>query len=186
VGEPIGVVLAGGAGSRLGGAKPGALLGGRPLAAWVAAALGEVVGEVAIVAKTATPLPGLGAGVAIWREPAEPMHPLAGIVWAIQSAGGRAVLTCPVDLPFVGPEVLRALLAGPDGLAVAAGQPLLGCFPASALSELEAAVLEGRPARDTIAALAPTVVAVSAEQLFNVNTPGDLATAEARLRAQRR
>jgi molybdopterin-guanine dinucleotide biosynthesis protein A len=37
------------------------------------------VGEVAIVAKPATGLPVLH-GVTVWREPAEPRHPLVGIV----------------------------------------------------------------------------------------------------------
>ena len=47
--DPVGVVLAGGAGRRLGGAKPSARLGGRSLVAWVAGALGTVCGEVVVV-----------------------------------------------------------------------------------------------------------------------------------------
>jgi molybdenum cofactor guanylyltransferase len=176
--DPLGVVLAGGAGRRLGGAKPATLLGGRPLAAWVAAALAEVVDEVAIVAKAATPLPELGPEIAIWHEPAEPVHPLAGIVWALERAGGRAVLACPVDVPFVTEASLRRLLDAPGEVAVAAGQPLLGRFGPAALGALQVAVADGRPARVAIGALGPAVVGVPEPELFNVNTPGDLTNAE--------
>jgi molybdenum cofactor guanylyltransferase len=176
--ELLGVVLAGGAGRRLGGAKPAALLRGRPLTAWVGESLAAVCGEVVVVAKAATPLPELGPGIAIWSEPAEPAHPLAGIVWALERAEGRAVLACPVDVPFVTEASLRRLLGAPGEVAVAEGQPLLGRFGPSALGTLQAAVADGWPARVAIGALGPAVVGVPEPELFNVNTPGDLATAE--------
>jgi molybdenum cofactor guanylyltransferase len=176
--DPLGVVLAGGAGRRLGGAKPAARVRGRPLVAWVAGALATVCGEVVVVVKAATPLPALGSGLEVWREPDEPVHPLAGIAWALDRAGGRAVLVCPVDLPFVTAASLRRLLDVPGEVAVAQGQPLLGRFGPAALGALQAAVADGWPARVAIGALGPTVVEVPEPELFNVNTPGDLAAAE--------
>jgi molybdopterin-guanine dinucleotide biosynthesis protein A len=176
--DPLGVVLAGGAGCRLGGAKPGAPLRGRPLVAWVAGALATVCGEVVVVAKAATLLPRLGPGVEVWHEPDEPVHPLAGIAWALSRAGGRSVLACPVDLPFITEASLRRLLVVDGEVAVADGQPLLGRFGPETLGALQAAVAAGRPARVALGALGPAVIGVPAAELFNVNTPGDLAVAE--------
>ena len=58
----IGVVLAGGWGTRLGrGSKAAAIVAGRPLASYPVAALGAVCGRVAVVCKPDTELPELGA-----------------------------------------------------------------------------------------------------------------------------
>ena len=178
--QPIGVVLAGGAGRRLDGAKATALLGGRPLIERPLAALRAAVGEVVVVAKGTTVLPPL-EDVAVWREPDEPMHPLAGVAWALRHAGGRAVLCCPVDLPFLSTETLRRLAATEGEVAVAGDQPLLGRFGPSVAAVLADAVAAGRPAREVVAGLDAAVVAVPEAELFNVNTPEELAAAEARL-----
>lgn len=66
---PIGVVLAGGAGRRMGGAKASTPLAGRPLIAYPIAALRAVLAPVAVVAKRDSGLPPVGYGVEIWREP---------------------------------------------------------------------------------------------------------------------
>ena len=68
-------VLAGGRGSRLGGAKATALLAGEPLIAHVLRAAAGF--ETVVVAKRATPLPAVD--VPVWIEPDEPFHPLT--VW---------------------------------------------------------------------------------------------------------
>jgi molybdopterin-guanine dinucleotide biosynthesis protein A len=179
---PIGVVLAGGAGARLGGAKPLAVLGGRSLAGWVAAALGAVLDDVVIAARADTALPALG--LAVWREPVDgPVHPLAGIASALAHADGRDVLVCAVDLPFVGPVILRALIRAPGEVAVAAGQPLLGRYGTGVGPALVAAADSGTAARRVVASLGATVVPVPdpGRTLCNVNTAEDLARAEAML-----
>src|SRR5439155_15648809 len=62
---PIGVVLAGGGGRRLGGAgKAGVELAGRPLLAWVLEALTGALDEVAVAAQPSTSLPGSSDGAA--------------------------------------------------------------------------------------------------------------------------
>ncbi|HEY3187359.1 MAG TPA: molybdenum cofactor guanylyltransferase [Solirubrobacteraceae bacterium] len=173
------MVLAGGAATRMGGAKATAQLAGRPLVAWALDALRAAgLDELAVAAKPDTPLPEL-AGVAVWREPAEPRHPLAGVRHALERAGGRAIVTLPVDLPLVPGAVLRTL-AEAEGCAVArAGgrlQPLVARFePGTALPE------SGR-ATDAVLALHPLVVDVPADGFLNVNAPSDLAAANARLR----
>lgn len=179
------MVLAGGLGRRLGGAKGSVDLFGRPLAAWVADALGEVVGEVVIVVKEGVGVPALSS-VAVWREPAEPVHPLAGIAWALSRAEGRDVLVCAVDLPFCA-DAVRAVVAAAGGVAadapvaVAEGQPLLGVYRGSVAGALRSAVDAGRPARAVVAELGAVAVPVPDPErtLFNVNTAEDLARAEA-------
>ena len=192
--EPIGVLLAGGRGSRLGGAKALTPLGGRPLICHALAALQGVVGEVAIVAKPDTSLPDLD-GVTVWREPAEPRHPLVGIVHALVRADGRPVLVCAADMPFVTREVLAALVAvdpagAPAVVATSAErglQPLLGCYQPQAGALLAAAARDGTaPVRRVVSGFGPRLFEVSDERvLFNVNSPQDLAAAEALLAGRR-
>jgi molybdenum cofactor guanylyltransferase len=188
--EPIGVLLAGGRGSRLGGGKALVLLAGRPLICHALATLRDAVGDVAVVAKPDTELPEL-AGVAVWREPADPRHPLVGIVHALACAQGRPVLVCAADMPFVTAGVLRALTAfHPAGApAVVASsarrgvQPLLGCYQPAARELLAGAAAEGVVAvRAAVEAIGARALPLDDERvLFNVNSAADLAAAEALL-----
>src|SRR4051794_28956460 len=127
----VGVVLAGGAGRRMGGGKAIAMLAGRPLIVWAIDALRAAgLDRLAVAAKPDTGLPPLDAEV--WREPAEPRHPLAGVTHALDRARDD-VLTLPVDLPLVPPEVLRRLAAAEGVAVVRAGgrlHPLVARFPA--------------------------------------------------------
>jgi molybdopterin-guanine dinucleotide biosynthesis protein A len=180
VSASLGVVLAGGAATRMGGAKMTATLAGRPLIAWPLAALGAVLDDVVVVAKGDTPLPRLTTPV--WIEPDEPRHPLAGVVHALRRAGGRGVLVCAGDLPLVTPADLRALIGAPRGrAAVARGggrvQPLLARYETTALAALEAG-LPDAPATAAVGALEPIEVDVPGGSLLNVNTSEDLAAAE--------
>ena len=67
---PVGVILAGGRGSRLGGEKATVQLGGRPLISYPLAAMKAAVGEAVVLAKPMTRLPAL-EGVRVAFEPEE-------------------------------------------------------------------------------------------------------------------
>ncbi|MEA2471110.1 MAG: molybdenum cofactor guanylyltransferase [Thermoleophilaceae bacterium] len=179
----IGVLLAGGAGRRIGGGKPVRLLTGRPLASYPAAALAQVCGRVAIVAKPGSELPEL-SGVERWDdEPLEPRHPLTGIVHALERAGGEAVLVCAADMPFVTPEALHALAsAGGDAVAVADGviQPVLAAYTPAALPTLRAAEPD-EPLTRTVERLDAVHVTLPAAVARSLDTPEELAAAEAEL-----
>jgi len=185
---PLGVVLAGGAGTRLGGAKALAPLRGEPLLLRPLQALGEAVGEVVVVAKRSTALPGLPPGVALWVEPDEPRHPLTGVVHALDAAGGRPVLVLAVDLPLVTAGLLRELAlsdatGAPAVVAVAGGelQPLCARYEPASRAVLAAALPDGR-VLDAVRALRPALVEAGDPALLaNVNTPEDLARVEAAL-----
>jgi molybdenum cofactor guanylyltransferase len=183
--QPIGAILAGGAGRRIGGAKAMVRLQGRPLISYPLAALGQVLSEVVIVAKPSTELPSL-PGTTVWVEPESPAHPLLGIVHALSLAEGRAVLTCASDLPFVTPETIYQLAtADPRGAAAVIAcvgdqpQPLLGCYQPVAL-EL-ASPPGGRPLRELVAEIGARTIDVPPQELFNVNYPEDLLRAAALL-----
>ena len=181
----IGALLAGGSGSRLGaGSKAAAPLAGRPLAAYPAEALGAVCERVAVVCKTGTQLPDL-PGTERWDEPDEPRHPLTGIVHALATAGGP-VLVCAADMPFVTADACRTLLGAagtsPAVVATAEGvlQPVLGLYAPAALDLLRAAPPDA-PLTRTVEALDPVRVALPAALVRSVNTPEELAEAEAQL-----
>jgi len=192
--DPIGVVLAGGLGRRIGGSKAIVELRGTPLVCYPLRALQAVLAEVVVVAKQGTALPPL-PGVPIWIEPAQPRHPLAGIVHALEGAGAaagiegmaREILVSAADLPFLGPDLVEQLahadaLGAPAVVPFAGGrlQPLLARYAPSAYAPLAAALSrDPLPSlTDAVAALGPRVLELGDEQpFFNVNLPEDLLTA---------
>ncbi len=171
----------------MGGSKLIVALRGRPLITYPLDAMRAALDEVAVIGKPDLQLPSL-PGVMVWIEPQEPRHPLVGIVEALALAGGRSVLVCPADLPFVTPELIRRLVSGngsgaPAVIATSASgpQPLLGCYQPRAASLLASAARAARvPVREAVAAIGPELLEVQdEEQLFNVNSPNDLLLAAA-------
>lgn len=178
---PVGVVLAGGQGRRLGGDKAIVELEGRPLVLYPLEALHEVCDTVAVVAKRDTLLPPLAGLADLWIEPDLPRHPLVGVAHALHLAAGRPVLAVAVDLPCLdGPTLRRIAQADPAGAAVVAPrvhgrlQPLCALYTPLALAGLEALDPEAR-ATDVIEALGTREVDVDDPAAFlNVNRPEDL------------
>jgi molybdopterin-guanine dinucleotide biosynthesis protein A len=185
---PVGVVLAGGDGRRIGGDKAMVELEGRPLIAYPVEALHEVCDDVAVVAKRDTLLPSLAGLADVWIEPDEPRHPLCGVAHALRLARGRAVLVVAVDLPLVDGAALRELLAadlaGGAGVVPAHGrlEPLCALYTPTALPALESFDHDAR-ATDVVASLGVAVVdAGDPDAFFNVNRPEDLLQASVLLR----
>jgi molybdenum cofactor guanylyltransferase len=169
-------VLAGGRGRRMGGAKPLAELGGaplieRPLAAAAAAGL-----EAVVVAKAGTPLPG---GLRVWLEPDDPVHPLLGIVAALEYADG-AVVAVGCDQPFVPAELLARLAAGPEAAVRVGGrlEPFPARYEPAWLPELRAALARDAGVRATLEALGPETIEFDAAAVRSVNTPDELVAAQ--------
>ncbi|HVW46284.1 MAG TPA: molybdenum cofactor guanylyltransferase [Solirubrobacterales bacterium] len=194
--------MAGGRGSRLGGAKATALLAGRPLIAYPLAALAAAGIDAFVVAKGGSELRGRPLArrtgpktiapaldeVDVVVEPPEPTHPLAGIVAALRHAGAPLVVV-GCDFPFVPPALLRLLAGAPEPLVVpapgGAAQPLVARWTPALLPRLEDALAREEPLRRTVAALAPRLLDEElapfgdpARVFFNVNTPADLRRAE--------
>lgn len=187
--QPIGAVLAGGAGRRMGADKASVELAGRPLISYALRAIGAVLEEVVVVAKPRTHLPEL-PGMTVWLEREERQHPLVGVVHALERAGGRSVLVCAVDLPLVTSTLIRRLVeadsaGAPAILASGRGQvqPLLGRYEPTALELLRPLAAEGEIAvRTALASIDPLLFEVDdPEALHNVNSQRDLRAAAAML-----
>jgi molybdenum cofactor guanylyltransferase len=187
--SPVGVILAGGDGRRLGGDKAMVELDGRPLIAYPLDALGEVCDDLAVVAKRDTVLPSLAGRAQVWIEPDEPRHPLCGLVHALQLARGRPVLAVALDLPLIDPGTLTDILAVDPGeeaavvpLAHGRLQPLCALYLPRALAGLRGFDETARTT-DVVTGLGVRVVeARDPDAFLNVNRPEDVLHASARLR----
>jgi molybdopterin-guanine dinucleotide biosynthesis protein A len=191
----VGAVLAGGRSRRMGTAKALVELAGRPLISHPLAAVADASLEPIVVAKPDSPLPELACRVV--REPAEPAHPLRGIVSALEESRGRAVIALACDMPMVPPALLE-WLAGLGGRVVVPRvgerlQPLLARYEPAVAGALCAALDRDAAAHDAVLALEPRVVAEDELARFgdpqliclNVNTPADVERAEAALGTSR-
>jgi molybdopterin-guanine dinucleotide biosynthesis protein A len=192
---PVAAVLAGGASRRMGRAKAVVELGGRPLISYPLAAVEAARLEPIVVCKRESELPELDCRVV--REPAEPRHPLTGIVAALGASAGAPVVAVGCDMPFLEPGLIAALAALDDPFAVAesAGrlQPLPGRYPPALRGDLSAALDRALSLRETVTSLGARVLAESELARFgdprwlwfSVDDEADLATAEEALRARR-
>jgi molybdopterin-guanine dinucleotide biosynthesis protein A len=180
-GPPVGVVLAGGLGRRLGGDKAIVELEGRPLVLYPLEALHELCDDVAVVAKRDTLLPPLSGLADLWIEPDEPRHPLTGVVHALRRAAGRPILAVAVDLPLMDAATLRAIAATDPGGAVAVVprvhgrlQPLCALYAPAALDGLTA-FDEGARVTDVVVGLGiREIEPPDPTPFFNVNRPEDV------------
>jgi len=200
----LGVILAGGRATRMGGGDKGLLpLGKRPILAHVLARLAPQVDAVALNANgdparfAAFGLPVLPDGMDGWPGPLAGV--LAGLDWAAAEGAGH-VVSAAADTPFFPDDLVARLRAA----AAEAGQPLamavtprpdgghdrhptFGLWPVALREDLRAALAGGR--RKIVAWTEPHGCAHAVFRgrapapFFNVNTPDDLAEAEALLAA---
>lgn len=184
-------MIAGGHGSRIGGAKATVELGGRPLIAHSLAAIEGAGLQPLVIAKLDTQLPPLRCAVV--REDREPRHPLCGVLAALRSSEPNPLVVLSCDMPFVPAALLAWLAAQPEPLVAPALDGRILPFPAryqgSLRAGLEDALAQGRSMSSALSRLSPRLL--SAEELagfgdparicLNVNTVSDLARAEALL-----
>jgi len=176
---PLGAVLAGGAATRIGGAKAAVELDGKPLIAYPLRALASAQLEAIVVAKADSSLPPLDTLVI--TEPDEPRHPLAGVIAAMKHAGARPVLVLPCDAPFLSLMLLRVLASATSTTAVRSGgrtHPLIALYTPEHLSRLEQATNDGQSATQALESLDSDYIEAPDRETFNINTPEDLAKAE--------
>lgn len=125
-----GLLLAGGRGSRMGGADKGLLpLHGEPLARHVLRRLRPQVGSLLISAnRHADEYARLGAEVLADDEPEAYAGPLAGIATGLRACPTPWLLCVPCDAPFLPPDLAQRLGAAagaadcPAAIACAAGR----------------------------------------------------------------
>ena len=192
-----GVILAGGKATRMGGGDKGMReIGGRRLIDHVIERLTPQVSAIVLNAN------GDPARFAEFDFPVLPDSlpdypgPLAGVLaaldWAAEN-GVSHVVSVAADTPFFPLDLVEALnkAAGPEGLALAASpdetgrvqrQPTFGLWPAALRHDLRAA-LEGGLRKIVLWTdqhqAGQAVFSAAYDPFFNVNTPEDLAAAEA-------
>lgn len=196
--QPVGVILAGGQASRMGGGDKGRLMLARQ--SLFAHVIGRFAPQVSTLALSANGdaarfadlgLPVLADPVAGYPGPLAGV--LAGMDWAA-SQGATDVVSVAADTPFLPEDLVpRLLLAaeGPVPVVLAAStvdgrlirQPTFGLWPVALREDLRTALTGGvrkvgQWAADQGAALAPFAVD-RVDPFFNINTPEDLASAEA-------
>lgn len=200
--QPLGVILAGGLATRMGGGDKGMLrLGGPTLLDHVIARLGPQVAELALNANgdasrfAALGLPVLPDSIPGFAGPLAGV--LAGLDWAADE-GADSIVTAAADTPFLPPDLVPRLLHAAEGmthpLVLAATQdpqrgqvrhPTFGLWPVALRDDLRAALdgglrkvvlwTERHGGREAVFPSDPF------DPFFNVNTPEDLARAEALL-----
>ncbi|RFU13082.1 molybdenum cofactor guanylyltransferase MobA [Rhodobacteraceae bacterium W635] len=196
--QPVGVILAGGQATRMGGGDKGRLvLGDRSLFAHV---IGRVAPQVAELALSANGDPArladLGLPVlpdSVAGHPGPLAGVLAGLDWAA-ARGATHLVSVAADTPFLPEDLVPRLLLAAEGgapIVLAASevegrlvrQPTFGLWPVALREDLRDALARGvrkvgQWAGDQGASLAP-FPADRIDPFFNINTARDLARARA-------
>lgn len=183
------LLLAGGAGTRMNGQDKGLMhWRERPMAHWVADALGAVAAPVLISANRSLEEYRI-LGDTLEDSPGfKGQGPLAGLLAGLieaQKRGFDAVLVCPCDTPGIGSDVFQRLLTAwreqPDAPVIAECDgrvhPLHGVYPVSVAGLLEAQLRDDNR-RVMVFAKAAGVITLdcpgAAEAFKNRNRPEDL------------
>jgi molybdenum cofactor guanylyltransferase len=189
----FGVILAGGESRRMGRDKALAALAGRPLIAHVLDRLEPQVDRVLISANgDALRFVALGCEVV---PDTTPQGPLSGVLAALTRAadlGATHLVSTPVDTPFLPgdlvPQLLLAAEGSSSGLAFACDStgdhPATAVWPVALIPALSVFLLSGgaKVTRFAEAHHATRATFRDARAFVNLNTPEDLAQAEAMLK----
>ncbi|SMR83368.1 molybdenum cofactor guanylyltransferase [Aliiroseovarius halocynthiae] len=197
--RPLGVILAGGLATRMGGGDKGRLpLGDGTLLTHVTARLAPQVDAMALNANgdparfADTGLPVLADSIDGYAGPLAGV--LAGLDWAAEQ-GATHVVSAAADTPFFPRDLVERLLIAAQrdgtGIALAATldpqrgamrQPTFGLWPVALRDDLRAALESGLRKvvlwTDTHNAATASFLPAPHDPFFNVNTPDDLAQAE--------
>lgn len=195
--QPLGVILAGGQATRMGGGDKGLrMLGGQSLLTRVEARLAPQVAAVALNAN-GDPTRFAGLGLPVISDSIEGFAgPLAGVLagldWAAEQ-GAEAIVTAAADTPFfpcdLVPQLLLAgegmdhplvLAATPDAVRGRARHPTFGLWPVALRDDLRMALQGGlrKVVLWTQEHGGREALFLDEAAFFNVNTPDDLTHAE--------
>ncbi|KQI68260.1 molybdopterin-guanine dinucleotide biosynthesis protein A [Loktanella sp. 3ANDIMAR09] len=190
---PLGIILAGGQATRMGGGDKGLLrLDTRRIIDHVIARLDPQCDGLALNAN-GDPARFAALGLTVIADSiADHPGPLAGVLAGLDHAaatGHSHIVTAAADTPFLPCDLVPQLqlAGGAAGLALAASpggrQPTFGLWPVSLRANLRQALLDGtrKVVQFTRTHDAGTAEFPDDAAFFNVNTPDDLATAQAML-----
>jgi len=193
---PLGIILAGGQATRMGGGDKGLrAVAGRPLLAHVIDRLAPQVAGIALNANgdparfAEYGLPVVADSLPDWPGPLAGV--LAGMDWAA-TQGADAIVSVAADTPFFPRDLVAQLhaAAGPSRLALAATReggklwrhPTFGLWPVALRDDLRAALQGGLRKvvlwTDAHGAGLAEFGTDPFDPFFNINTPEDIAMAE--------
>lgn len=171
-----GVVLAGGASTRMGAFKPLLAFRGRPLLAHAVDALRPHCAELLVMAgPRAAEVSRVAGGARVLADPGEGPH--FALRLAAQASRQPTLLVVPGDAPFVGRALPALIVAGASAVAVegAGVNPLVGLYDrAQAVEALEGAASLQEVARR----VAARAVEVPEGSLVDADEPQDLSALE--------
>ena len=186
-----GLILAGGASSRMGRNKALLTLAGQTLVERVTQALAALTDDILIIANDAEPYRFLQRPIIPDIQPG--YGPLMGLYSGLKAARGELALLAAVDMPFLSPDYLRFLLALAPGYDVVIPRtghrlhPLCAVYRReSCLPAIEQAIARGQR---RLIAFHPQVRVRQVDEaelrridpdlraLMNVNTPEELEAA---------
>jgi molybdopterin-guanine dinucleotide biosynthesis protein A len=200
-----GIILAGGRSRRMGTDKAFIVFDGRLLIERVLDALREVCGEIVVVADD--PMPFARFGVRVVPDSVPDFGPLAGLHAGLDALRAELNVAVAVDMPFLNPRLLRAMLAAAVGWdavipALSAGvtpdalqnrrakdldlHPLHAVYRRTCLEPIQAAIARGDRRLNAFLPDARVRYLTADEirphdpelrSLLNVNTPDDLVMA---------
>lgn len=184
-------ILAGGAGSRMGGGKPSRLLGGLALIDRAIATARGWPGELRLSLRMEGQIDRRDLPVILDDSAIEgPLAALAAALRAAAASGCDAALTLPCDMPFAPEDMAERLIGsiGPAGAAIAASggrlHPVCGLWRVRCLEALPGYLAGGRRSLIGFAeSVGFAAVEWEGDPFFNINDASDLAEAERRLRS---
>jgi molybdopterin-guanine dinucleotide biosynthesis protein A len=174
-GRPDGIVLAGGAGRRMGRPKAGVVFDGVAMVERAVSQVRPVCGRVVVVSRPEVVLPLMPVEVVFDQREG---GPLAALWTGLATVSAPQVIVVACDLPNADPAV--ALLAEVDRPTVLVdedgrAQPLCARYDRAAALDAAASLLDAGEHRmsELVTALGPALVPAPPGALRNVNRPGD-------------
>lgn len=187
--KAVAVILAGGAGIRIGGDKPKRMLAGRSLLDHAISQARNWSGEIALAVREEHQAAGVGLRFILDAPGLE--GPLAGLAAALRFAGQEragAVLTLPADMPFLPSDLGNRLGSAIEGHAAAIAcsdgrlHPVCGLWRIECFERLASYAATGRRSLHAFAEhvgfAAVEWPTVPIDPFFNINSADDLAAAE--------
>jgi molybdopterin-guanine dinucleotide biosynthesis protein A len=188
----LGLVLAGGASTRMRRDKAALEYHGKPQVRWAWELLEELTESAFVSVRRDQREEPLRVGLPQIVDQLERVGPIAGIVSALRSHPRHAFLVVACDLPFIGRQTLEHLLEHRDAARAATAyrsthdglpEPLCAIYEPAALASMEEFLAAGRdcPRKFLLRSNALILDQPDPRSLDNVNTPDEFADANRRL-----
>ncbi|MBI4338449.1 MAG: molybdenum cofactor guanylyltransferase [Chloroflexi bacterium] len=185
----VGIILAGGRGTRLGHEKVSLVLGGTPLLQRVVASVSAATDRVLVVKAAGQALPPVHGKFTAAEDIFPSLGPAGGLYTGLKSTEAQSTCVVGCDMPFLDPELLRhlvSMLPGYDAVVPRLDgktHVLHAAYARTCLSAAEEVLMRNRPSLRAILAKVRVRYLEQHEledlerwrrSCFNLNAPADL------------